>query len=72
MYSSTMLIEDACLQVNWGAGLLFVASFIFFAKAVRRWLANADPTKKVMAHFVTVLQFCSGGVKYMHPAVMCI
>ena len=30
--TSYTLMEDACLQVNWGANLLFVVSFIFFVK----------------------------------------
>lgn len=63
MYSlANMLIEDACLQVNWGAKLLFVASFIFFAKAVSKWLANADSTKEVMPHCFTLMLIYSGHV----------
>ena len=57
-----LLLEDACLQVNWGAKLLFVASFIFFAKAVRKWLANADSTEEVMPHCLILMLVYSGHV----------
>lgn len=55
MYSLYVLIEDACLQVNWGAKLLFAASFIFFAKAASKWLANDAFTRKVISHCSTSL-----------------
>lgn len=55
-----MLIEGVCLQVNWGAKFLFVASFIIFAKAVCKWLANAIPPQKVMSHCSTLLHVYSG------------
>lgn len=46
--------ENACLQVNWGSKLLFVASSFFFAIA-SQGLGDADSTKKVMSHWSTSL-----------------